>query len=59
LPSRRIGAVTPFGQVTVSSSISMRKRSLVNVAPTAVGGWVLQRESMPASARWASNSPVP
>ena len=39
------------GQVTVSASRSMAKRSLVNRPPgRGAGGWVLQRESMSAPA---------
>jgi hypothetical protein len=35
------------------------KRSLANSPPAAVGRWVLQRESMPCSARRSKKPPVP
>jgi len=58
--SRRIGVVTALGQVTVSRSRSMWKRSLVNSPPgRGAGGWVLHPESMPCSSRVDWNSPLP
>ena len=55
----RIGAVCPAGQVTVSASRSMSKRSLVNLPPAATGAWVLHLDSIPARSSRSCNSPVP
>src|SRR6266487_1233371 len=55
---RRIVTVTPYGQVTLSSSRSMSKSDLVNMPSAATGSWVLHRESMSLRSRNSWNSPV-
>lgn len=57
--ARRIGAVAPAGQVTVSCSRSTSKRSLVNMPAAATGCWVLHLSWIPAPPNRSWNGPVP